>query len=285
MQELTATETKDSTAASFETMAKEWLAAGKPSVKISTWNKYSNLLRLYIFPNIGAMNILEITQNTLLEYSNKLLISGLSEKTVSDTIYVIRSVFRFSAQRGLSVNFDFQSVRIRQHPKELCVLSFTEQEKLTQYLLGNQNEYNIGILVCLFTGLRIGEICALRWADISLQDHTIHVQQTMQRVQNHSDESVRTKIIISTPQSACSNRTIPIPTILIDVIKGKYTDGAGFFLTNSEQRFVEPRTMQNRFKMVLKHCNMRSVNYHVLRHTFATRCIEIGFDVKSLSEI
>lgn len=284
-QKLTAVESNNSIVSTFESMAKEWLAAGKPSLKISTVNKYNNLLRLYILPNIGSLNIHGITQNDILEYSNKLLMSGLSEKTVSDTISVVRSVLRYAAQQGLSVNFDFQSVRIRQHPKELCVLSFTEQEQLTQYLLGNRSEYNIGILVCLFTGLRVGEICALRWTDISLQDHTIHVQNTMQRVQNHTGEAARTKIIITTPKSACSRRTIPIPPILIDVIKEKYTDGSGYFLTNSEQRFVEPRTMQNRFKMVLKQCNIRSVNYHVLRHTFATRCIEIGFDVKSLSEI
>lgn len=284
-QELTVVEASNPIVSAFEPMAKEWLAAGNPSLKISTWNKYNNLLRLYILPNIGSMGIHEINQQKILEYSNKLLLAGLSEKTVSDTISVIRSVLRYSIQRGFSVNFDFQSVRIRQHPKELCVLSFAEQEILTHYLLRNNNEHNIGILVCLFTGLRVGEICALRWSDVSLQNHTIHVQQTMQRVQNPSCEAARTKIIVTTPKSARSIRTIPIPQILLDVIKEKYTDGSGYFLTNSEQRFIEPRTMQNHFKTVLKQCNIRTVNYHVLRHTFATRCIEIGFDVKSLSEI
>lgn len=284
-QELIAVESNVSIVSTFEVMAKEWLTVGKPRMKISTLNKYNNLLRLYILPNIGSMSIHEITQSNILECSNKLLISGLSEKTVSDTISVIRSVLRYSAQRGFSVNFDFQSVRIRQHPKELCVLSFAEQESLTRYLLRNNSEYNIGILVCLFTGLRVGEICALRWTDISLQNHTIHVQQTMQRVQNPSNEARKTKIIITAPKSSCSIRTIPIPQILLDVIKEKYTDGSGYFLTNNEQRFIEPRTMQNHFKAVLKQCNIRTVNYHVLRHTFATRCIEIGFDVKSLSEI
>lgn len=290
-QERTVVESRSSAASTFESMAKEWLSMVKPSLKISTWNKYNNLLRLYILPNIGALDIHEITHNIILEYSNKLLMSGgscmsgLSEKTVSDTISVIRSVLRYSAQKGCTVNFDSQSVRIKQHPKELCILSLTEQENLTRYLLRNKSEYNIGILVCLFTGLRIGEICALRWADISLTNHTIHVQQTMQRVQNPTNEHRKTRIILTTPKSSCSIRTIPIPQILLDVIKEKYTDGSGYFLTNSEQRFIEPRTMQNQFKSVLKQCNIRTVNYHVLRHTFATRCIEIGFDVKSLSEI
>ena len=277
--------------ATFDSMAKEWLSIIKPSLKISTWNKYNNLLQLYILPNIGAMSINQITQKIILECCNKLLISGgkcmsgLSEKTVSDTLSVIRSILRYSAQRGATVNLDFQAVRIRQHPKEISVLSLTEQEKLTQYLLRNNNEYNIGMLVCLFTGLRVGEICALQWADISLTNHTIHIQHTMQRVQNPANKQKRTSIIISTPKSSCSIRTIPIPQLLFDIIKEKYTDGSGYFLTNSEQRIIEPRTMQNRFKAVLKQCNIRSLNYHVLRHTFATRCIEIGFDVKSLSEI
>ena len=144
---------------------------------------------------------------------------------------------------------------------------------------------NIGILVCLFTGLRVGEICALRWEDISFLDHTIHVHQTLQRIQDRNNSEHKTRIVVTTPKSACSIRTIPVPEDLIVLLESYKTSSTGYILTNSDQEFLEPRTMQNHFKKALRKSSVDPANYHSLRHTFATRCIELGFDVKSLSEI
>ena len=144
---------------------------------------------------------------------------------------------------------------------------------------------NIGILVCLFTGLRVGEICALRWEDISISDKTIHVHHTLQRIQNRSGEGAKTRIVITTPKSRCSIRLIPIPDALIRLLVLYRETSSGYFLTNNKNKYVEPRIMQNHFKKVLKENAIAPANYHALRHTFATRCIEVGFDIKSLSEI
>lgn len=139
--------------------------------------------------------------------------------------------------------------------------------------------------MCLFTGLRVGEICALRWEDISFSDHTIHVHQTLQRIQNRANSKQKTKIVITAPKSACSIRTIPVPNDLIVILASYKTSSKGYILTNCEQTPLEPRTMQNHFKRALQKSGIAPANYHSLRHTFATRCIELGFDVKSLSEI
>ena len=163
-------------------------------------------------------------------------------------------------------------------------MTATEQKQLQQYLYNNLSDRNLGILVCLFTGIRIGEICALKWDDISFTEKHIKIQRTMQRIQCDEDER-KTKIIITTPKSKCSLRTIPLPDIVIERIEKDFQNREGYVLTGQKDIFVEPRTMQNHFKRVLEECKIRNVNYHVLRHTFATRCIELGFDIKSLSEI
>ncbi|MBR1485871.1 MAG: site-specific integrase, partial [Synergistaceae bacterium] len=143
----------------------------------------------------------------------------------------------------------------------------------------------LGILLSLFTGLRIGELCALKWSDFSFADKEFRVQRTMQRLHNLNENSVRkTFIEIDAPKSPCSLRKIPIPGELIKYLKSFYVEGA-FVLSGSKNKFVEPRTMENRFKSVLKKCGVEQINFHALRHSFATRCVELGFDVKSLSEI
>lgn len=210
---------------------------------------------------------------------------GLSPKTVSDILSLIRNVLQFAENKGKTISCNARSIQIKQQNKKMRVLSRMEQEKLCKYLYSDLNAYNIGILISLFTGLRIGEICALRWEDISFSEKVIHVHHTLQRIQDRNSNIARTKIVVTTPKSACSIRTIPIPDALIRIIVSYKTDGSGYFLTNSDKKIVEPRTMQNHFKQAVQKSFIEPANYHSLRHTFATRCIELGFDVKSLSEI
>lgn len=275
----------------FETLAQEWLNSIQPQVKESTVNKYRNLLESYIIPVCGKQPLSGFSYEYIEDHCQKLLSSGgksgngLSSKTVSDTLSVIRNVLKFAIRKGKMVPCDGGNIQIKQVQKGMRVLSKTEQEKLCKYLYSEPNPYNIGILLCLFTGLRVGEICALRWEDISFAEQVIYVHRTLQRIQDNSQSTEKTRIVITTPKSACSIRTIPIPGALLNTLQASKTVSAGYVLTNSSDRFVEPRTMQNRFKMALKKAAVDPANFHTLRHTFATRCIELGFDVKSLSEI
>ena len=151
--------------------------------------------------------------------------------------------------------------------------------------MSSNDPRDLGILISLYTGLRIGEICALIWENINMKEHTIFVCQTMQRLQvQNGKNKKRTCISISSPKSACSIRTIPLPDALYERLT-KFYKVKGYVLSGEETEFVEPRSMQNHFRYVLKTCGIANTNYHTLRHTFATRCVELGFDVKTLSEI
>lgn len=275
----------------FEFVAMEWFNAISPQVKESTSNKYWNLLNSYILPAFGSKPLHDITHEFIEAQCNFFLTvgglkrNGLSSKTVSDILSIIRNILQFATRKGKIISCDARSIQVKRQTKEMRVLSRAEQEKLCRYLYSELDACNIGILVCLFTGLRVGEICALRWEDISFSDHTIHVHQTLQRIQDRTNSEHKTRIVVTTPKSACSIRTIPVPDDLIALLAAYKTSSTGYILTNSDQELLEPRTMQNHFKKALHKSSIDPANYHSLRHTFATRCIELGFDVKSLSEI
>ena len=276
---------------SFLTMALEWLDSITPQVKVSTANKYRNLLYTYILPAYGELTLDCITYDFIERQCNELLLhggsdhSGLSPKTVSDTLSVVRSILKFSIRKGKNVPCDGSGIPIKQAPRTMRIFSKAEQERLCSYLYSEIDPCNIGIIICLFTGLRIGEVCALHWEDVSFSEQTIYVHQTLQRIQDNSINGRKTKIAMTTPKSACSIRTIPIPEPLIEILCDYQSVKRGYLLTNSDSCFIEPRTMQNRFKKALEYSEVEPANFHALRHTFATRCVELGFDIKSLSEI
>lgn len=275
----------------FASVAYDWFENVKSQSKESTQNKYHNMLINYILPLYGDQTMDKITYDFIESHCNFLLVSGgkhkdgLAAKTVTDILSVIRSILKFAIKKGMYVPCDGSAIQIKQAAKPMRVLSKAEQDQLCRYLLKELKPCNIGILVCLFTGLRVGEICALRWEDISFSDQTIFVHHTLQRVQDKSGGNAKTKIVVTTPKSACSIRTIPMPDELCAILASYQKSSIGYLLTNDDCRFVEPRTMQNRFKKALKESEIESANFHAIRHTFATRCIELGFDVKSLSEI
>lgn len=275
----------------FGEMAAIWLIHISPQVKESSFNKYQNILDSYLLPIIGDTPLTAMTHSYIDTQCNSLLQTGgkhgtgLSPKTVSDTLSIVRRILGYAIQLEQIVPCDGRSVVIKRTTKTMRVFTRNEQEVLSNYLLSHLNFCNLGILISLFTGLRVGEVCALRWGDISLQEQTIYVHQTMQRVQDKSSIGKKTKIVITTPKSQCSIRLIPLPVELVRIISIYQPMGTGFLLTNSDTNYIEPRTLQNRFKRVQIECNIDPMNFHTLRHTFATRCVELGFDIKSLSEI
>lgn len=270
----------------------QWLDELKPIRKKSTWVKYDNQLNSHIFPVLGDKQINEISNEDLISFVNGLLTGDnrhgqcLSPKSVSDIFSRIKSIRKFALIHGYEVKFMPDCVKIPQKSQELRVLTFSEEKTLVCYLKKNLDLTSLGILICLFTGIRIGELCALTWKDISLTEKQIHISRTIQRLQN-KDKNAKTKtyIEIDEPKSKCSLRTIPIPESIMDALQSAYMENDEYLLTGKNRLFIEPRTMENRFKSILKKCNIADANFHALRHTFATRCIEVGFDIKSLSEI
>lgn len=275
----------------FSNIASEWFESIKLHTKTSTQNKYHNMLTNYILPEYGNQPFSTITYEFIEAHCKFLLESGrkkgngLSPKTVSDVLAIIRNISKFAIRKGIYVANDANAVQIRQDIKPMRVLNKAEQSQLCEYILKKPEACSIGILVCMFTGLRIGEICALRWEDISFSDQSIYIHHTLQRIQMHRGHGAKTEVVVTTPKSSCSIRKIPLPDEILEILVLNKKASSGYVLTNDEYKFIEPRTMQNKFKKILKAVGIENANFHALRHTFATRCVELGFDVKSLSEI
>lgn len=266
------------TAISLSALMHEWLNHIENTVKKSTYQKYRSIVKNHIDTNIiGTLPVRYLSTKSYSEYSNSMLDSGvLSSKTVNDILIVIGL--------GLSYAEDVYDIkkpklqRVKETKQEMRVLTIQEQKQLEQYLYHDMNLYHFGVLLALYTGMRIGELCALQWDDI--RTDCIVISKTMHRIQDND----HTIIEITEPKTPSSVRTIPIPDFLNAIVDG-YRRSCGYVLVNRNGNQVEPRLMQLTFKKIIEDCDLPKTNFHALRHTFATRCIEAGFDVKSLSEI
>lgn len=276
---------------SFSRASDEWIQANKSQWKESSTVKYINILDNHLLPEFGQRNITDIARTDIQAYISKLLTiggrnnAGLAPKTVNNIISVMKNIFEFATETKQCTLISFNGLNIKQPQKQMRILSQAEQSMLTQYLLEASGNTDIGILLCLYTGLRVGEICALKWEDISFRDKCIRVNKTMQRIQVKGNSNHKAEIIISAPKSECSIRDVPIPDKLLIMLQEHQNAPNTYLLTGMTNLYVEPRTMQNRFKSTVKKVGIAPANFHALRHTFATRCVELGFDVKSLSEI
>ncbi len=277
----------------YEQILNLWLASAKIKVKESTYSRYNHLITRHICPALGNYLISRIGTQMVEQYIRQLLSTGridgkggLAPKSVSDILTIIKDTMEYARDLGYPVICNLGKISIKQNAREMRVLSVDEQNRLEKYLLEDTDLLKFGTLLCLYTGIRIGEVCALRWEHLCLDQGTLSVRETLQRVQNVSAlETEKTRIIITEPKSKCSMRVIPLPHFLIEIARKFEAPSKAFVLTGEKDKYVEPRTLQNKFKRYMKACNIPEINYHALRHTFATRCIELGFEVKSLSEI
>ena len=225
-----------------------------------------------------------MTVNILNDFVTEKLSDGLSPKYVADISALIKSASKFAGRRyGYADKSEFMAVPKINKQREKAMLSDLEQNILTANLINNVTPSNTGILLSAATGMRIGELCALKWSDFDFEKRTITVSRTIQRIKNQ-DKNTATKIILTSPKSKTSIREIPIPDFLCGILNRIRSDKDSFILTGTG-RYTEPRTMQYRFKNILKKLGLPQVNFHSLRHMFATRCVTIGVDVKTLSEI
>ena len=275
----------------FEEASAAWLENPLVEFKEATYIRYRTLIKAYLLPTFHQRKINEIKYDSVqslcktLEQHGKKNGAGLSTKTISDILSVLRGILRYAQSQSIPIDPSIFNIRIRQVKKPLEIFSLSEQKILQEYLMKHLDALNLGILLCLFTGIRVGELCALSWNNISLNDNTLYICRTVQRLQKQIPEEKRTHIIMTSPKSHAANRTIPISNTLLGLLKQYPLKQTGYFLSGSSTEIVEPRRIQYRFHKVLKECGLERKNFHVLRHTFATRCIEANIDIKTLSEL
>lgn len=269
-----------------------WLHSSQLNTKESTYARYAHLINTHIKPQLGKYTLSMISTEIIEKYIELQLTEGrldknggLAPKTVTDILTIVKSTMEYAGYKGLPVACNLSKLTIKKKEKEMRVLTQIEQDALISVLMDDMDLYKFGVFLSLYTGIRIGELCALQWEDFNLSKTTLKIRKTMQRIQDTGNGAFsKTKIVITEPKSQCSIREIPLPTFVVDMARSFIANPKAYILTGSD-RYVEPRTMQNRFKSYVKDSGIADTNFHALRHTFATRCVEVGFEIKSLSEV
>lgn len=278
---------------SVEETARQWLENSRLRLKESSYVKYRNILKNHILPELGQTELRQLTTDYVSAFIRKKLAEGrrdgtggLSVRTVRDILSVLRNTCSYAKQHDIDVPCHFELLKFRRSEEETKVLDRRESAVLERFLMKDDSPVKTGILMSMYMGLRLGEVCALKREHILYKEEILQIRFTMQRIQVTDREEKRTKIIVTEPKTGNAVRDIPIPAPLLGRLRTlDHMPVEAYILTGRPDKFIEPRSLENIFKRYLRECGMQEINYHALRHTFATRCIESGFDVKSLSEI
>lgn len=272
----------------FSHYCDEWLRMSRTRVKESTFVKYRGNMEKHVKPRLGGCPVRSLSSAAVEEFSYGLLSEDrLSPKTVRDILTMLKGVLRYTAREAPEGLRTIDIVYPKETRKETRVLTLSEQERFIGFLRTDLDDYKFGMLLGFFTGMRIGEVCALRWKDVSMGERVIRVGATMQRLRdNGADREAKTRVVITDPKSGNSVRVIPMTDNLTALLRTrKVRNREAFVLTGDTESYIEPRSLQYRFRKYAGFCGIEGASFHTLRHTFATRCVEVGFDLKSLSEI
>ncbi len=264
-------------------LAEQWLAQIRERVKPATFCKYEGLVRNHLLPELGGVPLSDFSRELIADFARRRRESGrqgggaLSAKTVNDILVILGLCFEY-AEEEYSVTMP--KIRyLREERKEARVLTEAEQKRLTAFLLKEMDIYKFGALLALYTGIRIGELCALQWPDI--KEDRLRISKTMQRLKVAPGKTI---IHIGEPKSRNSHREVPLPAFLSPFVE-RFRCAEGYVIRTTLSEHSEPRIIQRKFQRITEDCGLEGVTFHTLRHTFATRCVEAGFDVKTLSEI
>ena len=263
----------------------EWKEYKKSLIKESSMAAYNLLIVNHIEPSFKSLG--DLTETKIQKFVYDSFDNGLSSKSVKDIIVVLKMIIKFAVKKKYIL---YEQIDIKypseKGKNEVEVLSKDNQRKLIDYCLDNFSFQNLGILISLCSGMRIGEICALKWSDINLDNGVIEVRRTIQRIYVVEDDKTYTKMKIDAPKTKSSNRDIPISSKLLKVIKPLMRIvNKDFYVLTNDEKYTEPRTYRNYYKKLLRKLNIPQIKFHGLRHSFATRCIESNSDYKTVSVI
>ena len=261
-----------------------WLAVEmRYCVKPSSFQTYERIYRKHILPRLGELDIAGIDQLAIQGFLDALSRAGLSESTIRGVYRLLSAGIRSAQEAGLIRKTPCRKIRLHaQENREQRVLNLREQDQLRSVAIESAE---IPVLLGLYAGMRLGEICALKWSDVNWEKGAVAVRRTVQRLYDGEGEAAHTVLVAGMPKSARSCRVLPLPGFILELLQ-KLREGAqSDYVFGKGERAAEPRTMQRQFQRLAQRAGVQDVHFHTLRHSFATRLIEIGVDIKTVSTL
>lgn len=272
----------------FSEIVEEWKKVKRMCVKKSSYSAYVLALSRHLLPYFGELT--EITDMHIQDFVWQKCNEGLSVKSVKDMVTVLKMVLKFSKKKGYTQSSEWDVV----YPKikgvksgKVATFSVAMQRKLMNYIKSHFSFKNLGIYICLSTGMRIGELCALKWGDIDIKNEIIIINKSLNRIYVITEKNEHyTELVLDRPKTISSIREVPISNNLLKLLKPiKKIVVDDYYVLSNDIVPIEPRTYRCYYKKLIKQLNLPDLKFHGLRHSFATRCIESHCDYKTVSAL
>ncbi len=268
----------------FKEVVDMWIEDKQRFVKESTMSVYKLQVHTHLLPIFGEKET--IVESEVQQFVLDRLEKKMSERTVHDILIVLKMIVRWANKyEGWDCRTDWQILfPTKREQRDMEVMSLKDQQKLSRYLKENFSFKNLGLFICLYSGLRIGEVCGLKWSDFDPSSGTLTINRTVERIYVIDSGKRASKVVVNTPKTASSMRTIPLNKEVLKIMK-KMIDvvNSSYYIISNSMDPLEPRTYRNHYNSILKELDIPKIKFHGLRHSFATRCVENQCDYKTVS--